>query len=423
MAQPNWSYLDGENPARMRADRFGAKARMAEKLPTFKQAADAAGDAARRFGAKVPMGTLKTVGSTVGRLAVPGVGGALAVGAEALDTMEVAADPSTSKLDVATRAAEGVSRLSSAGAGAALGAAGGSAFGPIGTVVGGGLGAVAGYAAPNAVFAVRDWWRNRNQPAAPVAAAAPTAAVPAAPAATGGSTEVGGMPGIRVSRGEDGLPVFTGPGGAVLPTINEGGAFRRAPAEPAAPAVVPGNTRGTGVITREDGTTIQVGQGAVPAAPRGADGSVGSYVGALMNQRQRGLTEERNLAKRKLEVDAIGKGATAAAAAAKAQQDAFTTQAAQEHLRRNPGDYAGAAAVAAGRVLPRDTFSVPFPPLSETGPVTVLNKGTGALEKRQPAQYVTEANINASMAARRMTRAQAIEAYRAQGMDVSRIKP
>lgn len=89
-----------------------------------------------------------------------GVGGALGGAAsaipEAVDVYDVAKDPNSTGIDVATQAAEGVSRTAAAGVGAALGAKGGAALGafggpfapvtvPVGALLGGVAGGALGY--------------------------------------------------------------------------------------------------------------------------------------------------------------------------------------------------------------------------------------------------------------------------------------
>jgi hypothetical protein len=238
------------------------------------------------------------------------------------------------------------------------------------------------------------------------------------------------------------------PPAAVLPAPNTGAALIRGvendmsgagttPANAPVTAMTAADVRGSSILVSGTGAIMnsrtgvvtdldsrgEPGFGAVAEAPRYAPGTVGAYAGALMNQRQAAQTEARKLAAAKIYVEALGKGATAAHATAQANQIGLQTVAAQEYLRTHPGDYAGAATVAAGRPLPSDKFSVPIQPMGPNEPVTRLNQHTGELESVSPIRYATEANITASMAARKLTRAQVIEAYRKQGLDVSRIKP
>jgi hypothetical protein len=170
--------------------------------------------------------TLGRVGRTAGR-ALGVVGGVVAEGAPILD---VARNTGSTKIDVATQAAEGVTRLATAGLGAKAGAMGGAALGSVvpgvGTAVGGVVGGLAGGAAgyfggDAAIKGLRsaldvteespvDRMRSGspNPPSAPPAmpdpAPAPTLPVPA-PALTTSGSEV-----RRIDGG--GSPLFTNVG-------------------------------------------------------------------------------------------------------------------------------------------------------------------------------------------------------------------
>ena len=132
----------------------GVMGRMAATVPTLGQG----------------WGAVKNVGGVLKRL-IPGVGAAVGVGAEASGVADVVNDPATSKIDVATRIAEGAGRLGAMGAGAGVGFAAG---GPIGAALGG----TAGYFAPEAIYAARDWIRGGTTPVSPVNSAAVPVAGP-----------------------------------------------------------------------------------------------------------------------------------------------------------------------------------------------------------------------------------------------------
>jgi len=85
--------------------------------------------------------------------AVGGAGAALGVGLEGKQIYDVATNPNATGLDVAAQTAQGVGRLSAAGAGASGGAAMGSALGPAGSVVGGLIGGGLGYFAADRAIA------------------------------------------------------------------------------------------------------------------------------------------------------------------------------------------------------------------------------------------------------------------------------
>ena len=140
---------------------------------------------------------------------------------------DTVADPTATKIDVATRVAEGAGRLGAAGAGAAGGAMLGSAAGPVGTLLGGALGGTAGYLLPNLFY------RNRQPavagPFAPTPVPALKAAVPRQPVdqslltdqigmvppttATNALPPVAPQTAATITEGTD-VPVF-GTGGAV----------------------------------------------------------------------------------------------------------------------------------------------------------------------------------------------------------------
>lgn len=91
-----------------------------------------------------------------GARALPGIGTAAGVGAEALDVANVARNPSSTGIDVATQVARGGSKLAAAAAGAGLGAATPI---PGGALIGGTL----GYFAPELVYKGIDWLTGRGE--------------------------------------------------------------------------------------------------------------------------------------------------------------------------------------------------------------------------------------------------------------------
>jgi hypothetical protein len=105
-------------------------------------AAPAAAPPAGGIDAPQRAGTLARGG--LRRLAGP-VGAAVAVAPEAMDVARVARAPGSTGIDVATQAYEGIGRLASAGAGAALGAKLGAPAGPWGAGIGGIAGGAYGY--------------------------------------------------------------------------------------------------------------------------------------------------------------------------------------------------------------------------------------------------------------------------------------
>lgn len=103
---------------------------------------------------------------------------------EGLDVARVAADPNASKIDVATQAAEGASRMATAGLGAQAGAALGALTGPAAPIlapVGAVAGGIAGYVGGDALIQKARSMLGLD-PSSP-ASRAPTAVTPAAPTA------------------------------------------------------------------------------------------------------------------------------------------------------------------------------------------------------------------------------------------------
>lgn len=122
---------------------------------------------------------------------VGAAGAALGVALEGKQIYDVATNPSATGVDVAAQAAQGVGRLSAAGAGAAGGAAAGSALGPVGSVAGGLIGGGLGYfAADRAIEGGRA--ALGSDPRAPVDRLAVPAAA-AAPDPQGGGGAVFGV--------------------------------------------------------------------------------------------------------------------------------------------------------------------------------------------------------------------------------------
>ena len=117
----------------------------------------------------------------------PAVGAAI----EAGDVYDVAKAPGTTKIDVGTQAAEGVSKLAGAAVGGLAGAAAGGPFAPLTGLAGG----IAGYYAPELATKALRWATGQDtaspidrvrtqqtaQAALPTAAPAPVATQPAAP--------------------------------------------------------------------------------------------------------------------------------------------------------------------------------------------------------------------------------------------------
>lgn len=354
-----------------------ALGRMATGVPTITRGARVVGGAASR--------AMRGV-SSAGRF-VPG----LAVAADAIRTGtelgEVATDPVLAAQDVqsriadfATPVARSMTRLGTAGTaagltGLAVAPMAATGLGAIPAALLTGAAGVAGYMAPDFVGSAIDRWRNRSATPAPAA----PAATPAAPLAF--TPTVQDLPYDPAGFGVE--PSIATPTSAPAPFTAEDVRGARVPA------------RGTGAIlnTRTGTVTNLDTRGAEPIAVPVADGSVGSYVGALMNQRRAAAIAARDLAVTKA---GLQYGGTAAKNLAAAENEELRTAAAIAHLQANPGDFAGAAAAAAGRAQP-PKYSVPFPPMSDTGPVTRIEARSGAIERVVPRQQASKADFEADV--------------------------
>lgn len=191
--------------------------------------------------------------------AVGGAGAALGVGLEGKQVYDVATNPNSTGLDVANQAAQGVGRLSAAGAGAGAGAAAGSVLGPVGTAVGGIVGGGLGYlAADRAIAAGRSMvGTDPRAPAEQIAAATPAA--PAAPTESGGAAfGIYPRPGSQFSTNTNDAALQRG----VQATGPSTFVPAAAAAEPAAPVAQRFNN-----LTDPRSTQFQGGVNAPPAAP------------------------------------------------------------------------------------------------------------------------------------------------------------
>lgn len=196
-------------------------------------------------------------------------------------------------------------------------------------------------------------------------------------------------------------------------------------------AAAPSNTavppRGTGFITNEQtGVTTNIdARGAAPAAadytPRSA---AGRFFQAGAKIKQISGDNAQNLAGARLLLDSITKGAEANKNNAQAGNFGVRTQAAVEHLKTNPGDFAGAGAIASGRSAGAGNFVESTTTLpGKNGEISLIDKRGGTVTKVLPSQRVTTANIDAYLRDNpTATRAAAIAAHKARGMDVAGLK-
>jgi hypothetical protein len=371
-----------------------ALGRMAAELPTmgrFVRGAD---------------GVLRAVGGASAR-ALPVVGGALAVAGEAAGVAEKVADPFATGADVATRAAEGVGRMGSMAAGAGLG---GLAAGPLGAIAGG----TAGYFAPNAIYAARDWWQNRG--------AKPTTAPDTAPAVLPRVMGPGAVPGSQsqVRAVDNSLEAPLYPNGAPVTAMTP--ADVRGSTIPASGTGAIMNSR-TGVVTNLDSRGAEP-EPAAPRTGRTANGlpDVGGFFGATAHLRQIAQDNALKTARAKMQLEYGNKAAQGAHYEAQATNENLRTAAAAAHLRAYPGDFAMAASIASGRIQPPDQKV--FLPTMDQGKVDVGDRRSGAIERVSVQPRPTENDILADMKAinkatkKPYTREEVIAAYRARGINV-----
>ncbi len=173
----------------------------------------------------------------------------------------------------------------------------------------------------------------------------------------------------------------------------------------------------TGAVTNIDS---RGGPGYGAVAPTQAPG----FTGALLRLKQVSGDNALATARSTAAAHALSAQGTYMRGAAAQGTLASSAGLAAEHLKQNPGDYAGAAAIIHGRAAPGGNFKEVVGALPDkNGAVTVLEGRTGAVKKVTPqSPPISEENISASMRARGMTREQAIAAYKAAGHDVSRLK-
>lgn len=378
-------------------------------------AASARGTILGNMAAKIPtlapgMAKVGGVLGAAGRYALPVVGAATAIGLEGMRVADVANDPATSKIDVATAGAEGVSRLAGGVAGAGLGAAGGSALGPIGTVVGGALGGAAGYFAPDAVYALRDYWRGKTN-ATP---AAPTPQVGGAlpiPQQSPGQADQD-LANAQVGGAQAG--VLSGPAPVVPFTANDIRNTNRVPVSGTGAFV---NSRGevTNLDTRSGGA-----EAAAPAY-RARTASGAFYQAGAQLKQIADDNAQRNTGN-KLLLDLYLKGSEAQ----KHMTDAQIGQARLELARQlaGKGDTYGAAAATSGRAPSPQDHSVVIPGIpgatGAMGQDKVVDKVEGTY--KVPAQKVTREQWNQDVAALKKTPAEVKKMYEAKGLNTSDLK-
>ena len=209
--------------------------------------------------------------------AVGGAGAALGVGLEGKQIYDVATNPGSTGLDVATQTAHGVGRLGAAGAGAGAGAAAGSVLGPVGTAVGGVLGGGLGYlAADRAIAAGRS--ALGSDPRSPADQLAPAPAAPAAPTESGGAVfGIYPRPSSQLSTNANDAALQRGVQATGPSTF-----VPAAPAVAAAPAPAPAPAQRFNNLTDPRSTQFQGGVGAAAPAtgqPVSGESPIGETTG------------------------------------------------------------------------------------------------------------------------------------------------
>lgn len=352
-----------------------------------------------RMGAQMP-----TFAKGAGAVAkyLPDVGAGLAALGEGAGVWNAATDPTKTKLDVGTRAAEGVSRLSAMGAGAGLGLAG---AGPWGAALGG----TAGYFAPNLVYSLRDWMRGGSDAGAAPAASPAPARVPMGPSEGEG---------LYADQTATPRPLAPAGPGAVPP-----GMVRQTNGAIVTPDALMSGTgmpvSGMGAIKVGSNPAISVGAATAAPGPdavagfNAAPGSLASFYGAGMNQKHEAAQGANQLAYSKLYNELLMKSSGMAKDSAEAANINARTKAAEEHLKKAPGDYATAGAIAAGRSVPGDSYV--FRPTMDAGKIDVGDTRTGAVQRVAPKPQINEVDIAKTMQANKMTREQVVARLKAEG--------
>ena len=220
-----------------------------------------------------------------------------------------------------------------------------------------------------------------------------------------------GAPGVQatVARGAAGF-------GAVTPAP----AVVTAPTTVTAPAFVgpeplasPGNMivppRGTGFIRNNvtGATTFLDARGqpveAAPAAPANTGNFAGDFTGALLRLKQISGDRALKLAQEKAAFAGLAARGTAARGAAALQTSELSARLAAEHLRANPGDIAGAAAVLHGRSQGAGD-NVFFPGIGPKDPTIVGSRRTGAVRKVVPTEPVQDITLAQAIASAKRNR-------------------
>lgn len=188
-------------------------------------------------------------------------------------------------------------------------------------------------------------------------------------------------------------------------------------AQPATPknAAVP--AVGTGFITNnQTGATTNIdsrgtGFGAAPRDYTGGNAAA-SFFQAGAHIRNIANNNAQEIARGNLGLKTLTGIAEAQKNTAQAGNFGVRTLAAQEHLKANPGDYAGAGAVAAGRAVPGKNV---FMPTMSADKVDVGDTRTGGIHRVTVPAQINETDIQSTMKSRGMTREQVIKRLKDEG--------
>ena len=179
--------------------------------------------------------------------------------------------------------------------------------------------------------------------------------------------------------------------------------------------------RGTGAISLNGGPAQLIDSRASMAAEAAAAPAYAAPdplgIGAALRLKQVVGDNTLKVAQAKADATALAARGTAARGVAALLTAQNSEAAAAEHLRLNPGDYRGARAVAAGRAeggtpFRESTTSMP----GKDGRINIIDARTGAVQAVIPkAPPPSEADIQATAKANKMTREQVIARLKQEG--------
>lgn len=219
-------------------------------------------------------------------------------------------------------------------------------------------------------------------------------------------------------------PLPTGPDQVSMGAANLRTAMSPAFANPATPENTAVPARGTGFIqNNQTGATTYIDSRRA-AAPASVDYTGGNPAAAFFQAgariKQISGDNAQNLAGAKLMLDTAVKGAEAGKHTAEARNLGIRGVLAERLAEQ--GDFAGAAAASGGRAAPARSVLEPSMNPDPASPRIVMDARTGKIQQKIAPPANIEEHIKADMAAKKLTRAQALQAYKDKGYDVSGMK-